>query len=274
MKRPLFSIVIPTLNEENYLPKLLESLTLQTMRDFEVIVVDGSSKDKTVVAARRFTKRLPMLSIRICKEANLSRQRNLGAQSARGQWVVFLDSDNVMLPYAMERCRAYVREHVKVKFFTTWFMPDSEISGDAVLILISNLFVESGKIVRRQIAPGPFAAVRRDVFIASGGYDEQRGYGEDQEFSMRLYEQGIELDFLRETIYVYSLRRFRKQGTLKMMQFYAKNSLITLITKRAPNNIPGYIMGGHLYSKKKTLKRSVLNEYERKLKTLMKELFS
>ncbi len=274
MKRPLFSIVIPTLNEENYLPKLLESLATQTTRDFEVIVVDGSSKDRTVVAARRFAKRLPLLSVQISKQANLSRQRNMGAESAKGEWVVFLDSDNVMLPYALERCRNYVREHAHVKFFTTWFMPDSEISGDAVLILISNLFIESGKIVKRQIAPGPFAAVRRTVFIASGGYDEHRGYGEDQEFSMRLYEQGVELEFLRETLYVYSLRRFRKQGTLKMMQFYAKNSLIALITKRAPNNIPGYIMGGHLYGKKQTLKRSVLNEYERKLKTLMKELFS
>lgn len=274
MKRPLFSIIIPTLNEEKFLPRLLASLTAQTNKNFEVIIVDGSSKDKTVEEAKKFSSKFPSMSVLVSKQANLSLQRNMGARAAKGTWVLFLDSDNVMLPYAIDRCISYIHGYTDVKFFTTWFTPDSEISGDAVLVLIANLFVEAGKIIKRQIAPGPFAAVTRDVFIRSGGYDEARRYGEDQEFSMRLYEQGIPLEFLRETLYVYSLRRFRKQGTLKMMQFYAKNSLIAIVTKRAPNNIPSYIMGGHLYGKKKQLKRSILKEYEGKLKVLIKELFA
>lgn len=273
MRIPKFSIIIPTYNEEKFLPKLLDSLIAQTNKNFEVIIVDGSSKDRTVSIAKQYVTKLPSCKILI-SPANISLQRNKGANIAKGEWVLFLDSDNVMLPYAIERCLLYTEEHPEVKFFTSWFTSDSDISGDAVLILISNLFIESGKMVKRQVAPGPFIAVRRDIFIRSRGYDEKRRFGEDQEFSMRLYEQGIALEFLRETLYVYSLRRFRKQGTLKMMQFYAKNSLIALITKRAPKNMPGYIMGGHLYDKQKRIAPSVINVYERKLRKLMKELFA
>ena len=54
MGKPFFSIVIPALNEEKFLPKLLESLSHQHFCDFEVIVVDGRSKDKTVAVAETY----------------------------------------------------------------------------------------------------------------------------------------------------------------------------------------------------------------------------
>lgn len=272
MRKPTFSVIIPTLNEEKFLPKLLDSLITQTNKDFEVIVVDGPSRDKTRHIVKSYLRKLRLTLVE-SKIANLSLQRNLGARRASGKWLLFLDSDDVLLPYAMFRCSHFIETHPDVKFFTSWFTPDSELSSDAVIILLSNLFIESGKIVKRQIAPGPFAAVRNDIFMVSGGYEESRGYGEDQEFSMRLFEQGIPLDFLRETLYVYSLRRFRRQGTLRMLQLYATNSLIALVTKRAPKYMPGYIMGGHLYNKKQ-VKRSVIKKYEQKIKMLMKELFA
>ena len=58
-KKPFFSIIIPALNEEKYLPLLLSDLAKQTMRDFEVVVVDGKSEVKTVVTAKSFAKSLP-----------------------------------------------------------------------------------------------------------------------------------------------------------------------------------------------------------------------
>jgi len=55
--KPFFSIVIPTLNEEKYLPNLLNDLTKQKEKDFEIIVVDGKSEDRTIDIAIKYKKK-------------------------------------------------------------------------------------------------------------------------------------------------------------------------------------------------------------------------
>ena len=74
-----FSIVIPALNEEKYLPNLLTSLTKQPRTDYEVVVVDGSSKDNTAALARSFGGSLPKLQVCVSPKARLPLQREGGA---------------------------------------------------------------------------------------------------------------------------------------------------------------------------------------------------
>src|SRR3989344_1520147 len=108
MKSPMFSVIIPTLNEEKFLPKLLTSLVDQANRDFEVIVVDGKSRDKTVAVAKTFIKKLPKLKIIISKKASLPLQRNIGARAAHGEWFIFVDADGVLMPYFIERVQQFI----------------------------------------------------------------------------------------------------------------------------------------------------------------------
>lgn len=241
------SIVIPALNEEKFLPHLLASLSAQSDQDFEVLVVDGSSKDNTVRSARTFRSRLPKLQILVSKTASLPLQRNLGARAARGEWLVFVDADSVLLPYFVERLRSFIAEH-HPNLFTSWFRPDSDVSADALFILIANLFVEGSIIMHRPIAPGPLTVVRRQVFDLVGGYDEALGFGEDYDFSRRIAARGIGLQILRETLYVYSLRRVRKQGRLRFMRLYARAALLVLLTRKNLRSVPSYVMGGHVYA--------------------------
>lgn len=272
MKSPRFSIIIPTLNEEKYLPHLLDSLCEQTEKDFEVIVVDGSSKDKTITVAQGYKNRLPALEIVVSKKASLPLQRNIGAKHTHGTWYIFVDADSIFLPYFIERIRVFIRQQ-KPTLFTTWFRPDSEVSGDAVLTLLANLSTESSMIFKRAHAPGPLAIVTRDAFRAVGGYDESLKSLEDYDFSRRVCERGHQMHILRETLCVWSLRRWRQQGTLKVAQTYAKVIFSVLLTKRTPQHMPGYIMGGHLYNKRRSIKRSVIKEFEKKLKNIVGELF-
>lgn len=264
MQTPQFSVIIPALNEEKYLPHLLDSLAVQTEKNFEVIVVDGSSKDKTVEVAEQYVKKIHPYKIVISKKASLPLQRNIGVQHASGEWLLFLDADDILLPHALERCHAYIRTHPAIKFFTSWFIPDKNTFVDVTWTLLSIFFVESAKNMKRQIAPGPFIAVQKNIFEKSKGFEETRDFGEDQEFSMRLFEQGVKLEILRESLYVHSLRRFRKEGALKMIQIYSMGSIVSFLTKRAPRQLEGYIMGGHIYNKKKD---------KSKLQKILKELF-
>ena len=241
-----FSFVIPTLNEEGFLSNLLTSLTHQTKQDFEVVVVDGSSTDDTVGLDQSFASKLPKLQIFSSGKANLPLQRNLGARASTGEWLVFVDADSMLLPYFIERLEHFI-EAQNPKFLTSWFRPDSETTGDAIFTLVSNLFFEGGLAFHRPCAPGPLTVVKRDTFDLVNGYNETLTFGEDYDFSRRIVAQGIPLQILRETLYIISLRRMRREGKLGYIWLMTKAALLVLFTKRNLDTVPAYIMGGQLY---------------------------
>lgn len=271
MATPRFTIIIPTLNEEKFLPNLLTSLVSQTEKSFEVIVVDGKSKDKTIAVATSFAKKLSLRVIE-CDHARLPMQRNRGARLGRGAWLLFIDADGVLLPYCIERLDVFIRSGVS-QLVTAWGKPDSEVTQDSVSTLFYNMTLEGGLLFKRPIAPGPFTAVTKSAFKAIGGYDESLEFGEDQNLSQRLADHGVSLAILRETLYVWSMRRFRVQGRAWSAQVYIRSALRVLFTGKNYRHMPGYIMGGHLYDKKRSVKRSVLRSYETKLKKLLREMF-
>jgi glycosyltransferase involved in cell wall biosynthesis len=267
-----YSIIIPTLNEEKFLPNLLISLAAQTRRDFEVIVVDGASKDDTVAVAQEFKRKLSRLTVLVTEGPGVSRQRNVGARNSSGEWLVFVDADSVLLPTFIERISEYIRtEHPKI--FTTWTRPDSKKPGDANIALLANMIYEMSIILHRPLAPGPLTVVLRSVFTAVGGYDETRAFNEDVDLSMRLHKKGFFLTVIPETLYIWSMRRLRKEGRLKLLQQYLMSGLPYLFFKYPVRFIPGYLTGGHVYEKKKRTQRTVLKRYDARLKALMKVLF-
>lgn len=273
MPKPQFSVIIPTLNEEKFLPLLLASLTEQTKKDFEVIVVDGKSKDKTVTLARSFQKKLPDLHVIEASRASLPFQRNLGAREAKAKWLAFIDADSVLTPYFFERIGRFVAQK-KPLLFSTWALPDSDDVNDHIFTLFANLVIEGSALLKRPMAPGPMTIIDRETFFSVSGYDEEQAYNEDIDLGLRLYQKGITLRVLPESLYVWSMRRIRREGKMKMIQQYVVSALPILLFKRPLKYLPGYLMGGHLYDKKrKPVKRSVVKTYERKLKKLMREFF-
>jgi len=115
--RPLFSVVVPTFNREAHVGRCLASVEAQEFDDLEVVVVDNSSEDDTVAVARTCS---PDLDVRVLvNDANHERSysRNRGATEARGRYVVFLDSDDVLQRGALARAADYVAEDPSRRFF-------------------------------------------------------------------------------------------------------------------------------------------------------------
>ena len=245
MKKPRFSIIIPTLNEEKFVPKLLLSLTRQTVKNFDVVVVDGKSKDRTVAVASQFVKKLP-LAVAVSEKTGVSAQRNMGAKIAKADWLVFVDADSVLLSNFIERIGVYI-DRKRTKFFTTWLKADGDEAVDSIGGLLLNMSIEGAVLIERPWAPGPLTIVRRDTFDMVGGYDEDTSYGEDHDSSMKIYKRGIPFDILREILYIYSLRRFRKEGNLKTIKRNAISLYKVLSTGRGPKHMPGFIGGGSIY---------------------------
>ncbi|MCL4360533.1 glycosyltransferase family 2 protein [Patescibacteria group bacterium] len=266
----LYSVIIPTLNEERYIGALLRSLAEQTEKHFEVIVVDAHSKDGTRDVVASFGTKLPSLQILKSEKRLIAEQRNIGAASARYDWLVFVDADSVLLPYFFERLSLYLAHH-RVAALTTWFSPDSEIRKDALLTLFANVTIESSVMLSRPLAPGPLTIVTKAAHTKIGGYDGGYRNGEDVDYGRRLFDRGIPLHVLRETLYIWSLRRFRREGTLRMLERFSVTALLVLVTKKPQRYISGYDLGGALYSLKKSSRLSFIRKYERRLRKLMKE---
>ena len=108
---PSVSVVIPCHNSGIYLAEAIESVLSQTRRDFEVIVVDDGSTDCTPKIVAQYRTR-----IRYFRQENkgLSSARNLGIQLSRGEYLVFLDADDLLLPNKLELQASYLDQHPEV----------------------------------------------------------------------------------------------------------------------------------------------------------------
>ncbi len=241
-KKPFFSIIIPALNEEKYLPKLLEDLSKQTFQDFEVIVVDGKSEDKTVELSKMFTPKLPSLTILTSSIRNVSVQRNLGGTKAKSKYLIFNDADNRLPNYFLEGIRFQLRIH-PVDLFTCWTSPETSTKQDKTISTANNMLIEASLIANNPIAPGAMIGCIRKAFLTEKGFDKTVGYGEDADFVKRCINGGYVYKIFKEPKYTYSLRRFHSHGAIKTIQKVSVLAIKYLTGQKVDQAIE-YPMGG------------------------------
>ncbi len=105
----LVSVIIPTYNRAAWVAEAAASVLAQTFRDFELLVVDDGSTDATLEALAPFAGRLILLKRR--RNRGVAAARNLGIAAAQGEWLAFLDSDDLWLKDRLARQVAYLKEH-------------------------------------------------------------------------------------------------------------------------------------------------------------------
>ena len=251
MKHPELSVIIPAYNEEQFLPKLLDSLGAQTFPSFEVIVVDGGSSDGTRAACRAYEKKVPNLQVKTTTKG-ASFQRNAGAKLATAPWLVFLDADSILFPFALEKIFSRVRGYSN-GVGTGWFTSDDNWFVNMGALFLGNFLFELNRIFRCPLAPGAFTIVSRKEFIGLGGYNEDISFAEDQEFTIRAVNSGMPFIMIRKVLFRYSARRFRKYGFLTTAGMYLHSGIAFLFTGRAPAQTQQFVSGGHIYRQRKKL---------------------
>jgi glycosyltransferase involved in cell wall biosynthesis len=207
----MLSIIVPTLNEEDNLPRLLDSIKAQSGADFEVIVSDNHSTDKTREIAAAY-------GARVVDGALPSRARNLGALAAKGDILLFLDADvELPAPDFLEKTFAELAER-KLGIATCAVFPISEKLTDKIFHKTFNLYTRA---VRRfsPHAPGFCIFARKDVHEAIGGFDEEIKLAEDHDYASRaakITRYGI----LKSYPIKVSVRRFDRDGRFNIVMRY------------------------------------------------------
>jgi SAM-dependent methyltransferase len=199
-REPLVSVIMIFLNAERFIQEAIESVLAQSYANWELLLVDDGSKDSSGEVARRYAGRYAakMRYLTHAGGANLgmSASRNLGVEHARGEYVAFLDADDVWLPEKLERQVEILRSQPaaamvcgRTQYWYSWSGRQEDLSRDFVpelgvppdrLVNPPALFTA---LMRNQVVTSTGSLVRREVIETVGGYEEGfRGLYEDQAF--------------------------------------------------------------------------------------------
>lgn len=270
--KPFFSIVIPTLNEERYLPKLLTDLTKQKERNFEIIIVDSFSKDKTKEIAYSFKKSFNLQLVQI-KEKNVAAQRNYGAKLSQGDYLIFFDADVRINTSFTKKAKKIITKR-KGLIFLPYFFPDREYKQYKPLFDFANLLVELSQNFPKRFSLGGSMIVEKEFFKLIGGFNKKLYISEDHELIQRASQWGVKPKFIKEARTYFSLRRMKKEGQLR---FFYKSFIALayrLLSGETTKKLFEYKMGGQLYSESEPLKKKQdwLDNYLKQIKNLFKKI--
>jgi glycosyltransferase involved in cell wall biosynthesis len=232
----MISFIIPTLNEEKVLEKLLKNLKEITSFDYEIIVSDGKSTDRTVAIAKSFgAKVVENLS---GQRQTIGQGRNEGAKVARGDFLVFLDAD-VYIPNIetfFARALGHFKNNPKLLGLSGWVrvFPEMETWADffGYVILSDCAFYISNNILHIGSTCGEFQMMTTGIFKQLGGYREDLITVEDKDLFYRISKHGRTLTDPKLLLY-HTGRRPRAIGWPKLLWIWFSNSLHFSVYDRA-----------------------------------------
>lgn len=206
----MISIVIPTLNEERYLPQLLKCITNQSYKDFELIISDAGSKDNTLNIAKEFGGK-------IVKGGIPGIGRNNGAKESQGEIIVFIDSDVTFENDFFEKILKEFKSK-NLDMAVPYFHTNSDKLKFSIFFRNANLFKRIMQFTRFPDGTGQFLIVKKIVFEKLGGFKDY-DVAEDTELSWRAARSKFKVGTLNSRFYS-STRRLEKMGVFWTLAFW------------------------------------------------------
>ncbi len=202
----MLSVIIPTLNEENYLPTLLKCIKSQTYKDYEIIVADYNSRDSTRDIARKF-------GCTIVKGGMPAVARNNGAKSARGDILFFIDADVEFDKHFLKNC-VYEFKERNLDVAGLYIFPQGNNALDKMILGIFNFWTFATQFFYPN-ASGSGIMCKKWLHNEAKGFDETIKLSEDMDYARRCGKLG-KFRIIRNARSYVAMRRFEKEGRLKI----------------------------------------------------------
>lgn len=229
MNNPILSVIIITLNEQFLLPQLLESIKRQSFKDYEIIVADYNSTDRTREIARKY-------GCKIVLGGSYSVGRNRGARIAKADYLLFLDADCLMPKDFLE---INFKEFKKSKkgIATTEVKPLSNRLFDKLFFKLYDYWSRIMSYFSPHCCGGSIFVIRK-IFTKEGGFNEDIIFAENHEISKKI---GSKYGFKILPIPIYtSVRRLDKEGRIKFVIKYIYAGIYRLFYKEIKKEIFEY----------------------------------
>jgi len=235
----IISIIIPVYNVEHYVEKCVQSCALQNCSDFEIIVVNDGSTDKSAGIINTLVKNFSNISVINQENQGLSVARNAGLHVAQGEYVWFVDSDDWIEPNCLDRITNKLKDDLDIlQLQYRYTYEDASLNKDAPFTIIDGL--KSGKQVTIHgglPAPAQFCVYRTE-FLRKNGLQFVRGiYHEDSEFKPRVTYLAEKIASDTDVSYNYLQRtsgsitsKFRLKNGIDII--YVMNSLMDFVKQQ------------------------------------------
>lgn len=235
------SVVMPVYNSSEYLVESIESTLCQTFSDFEFIIVDDGSTDNSIELIESFKDpRIHLLQ----SSHNFIQSLNWGMKSAKGKYIVRMDSDDKMLPHRLEFQYNYMESHPNIGICGSWIrtfgtFEDTYVFSDKHEVLICNMLLQNPLC-------HPSVIIRKDILetiLWSKGletYKEEYKYAEDYKLWCDLVISGVKISNIQEVLLLYRCSKkqvtsiFRLEMT-KCTQKIQKEYLVYVMQKIVSN---------------------------------------
>lgn len=254
----LITVLMPVCNGEEYLPDSIESILAQSHVDFEFIIIDDGSTDKSLSIISGYAKQdKRILVIRNERNIGLAKSLNVGIKLAKGQYIARQDADDLSSADRLEIQLKFALSHPQVDLIgSNSYVIDMEggivCRNDSYATIIDRW---NGLLKRKAIFPHGSAFIKKSKLVEVGGYDERFFYSQDGELWLRLLYYGAVIHTIPSPLYHYrelprkTLKKYDAQAAfheVKQMIYIHRSSkeeiqnkldiISSNISARAPNN--------------------------------------
>jgi glycosyltransferase involved in cell wall biosynthesis len=231
MNEPVVSVVMVVCNVDRFLAEAVESILAQTFREFEFVIVDFGSSDKSKEIVSKYAAKDERIKQHEIAHCGLAEARNAGCFLARGKYIAVMDADDMALPERLAREVGFLEKHSEVGVVggaVEWVdasgatLPVSALPPGVTLDRPTENGEIQSALVRYCVLWQPTVLMRRDAFTLVGGYRGAFAPAEDYDLWLRISEH-FEMANLKEVVLKYRIHphqvsvRKRKQQTLGVL---------------------------------------------------------
>lgn len=217
------SVIVPTYNEGKTIEKCLKALKRQTFKDYELVVVDGHSKDNTVEIAKKYADK-----ILYDEGKGTAAARNLAVRAVDSEIVAFVDGDTTVPENWVETVNAAFKKGI-VGVGGPLFPEGGGFSDKLLFFIGADMIRRLSSALGSHQFSGASCAYLREAYLKAGGVREDLDMLDDVDFSMRMKKFGKE-KFEPKLYAVTSLRRTKQKGHAKTITEYYRGYFSLLTT--------------------------------------------
>lgn len=275
---PLVTIVIPTYNYARFVEEAVRSAAAQTYKNTEIILVDDGSTDDTPAKLEALKSEVPNLRVITTEHQGVSRARNCGTRAGKGEYVAYLDADDLWHPTKIEKQVHAMVQHANDPEWAAVYCLFRPIDENAMVVANAPALETRGYFFARHLAMNPIGTgsgimVRRDLILEIGGFDPNLSHCEDLDAQLRVSKHH-KIELVRE--YLVGYRKHRGSASqhhlemadaaLEVLGQYAVDPAIPKALQKATYAAAyrytwfKYLKGGKRFKAFRTLARALIAE--------------
>ncbi|GIW67075.1 MAG: glycosyl transferase [Candidatus Parcubacteria bacterium] len=244
MNKPLVSVIIPTYNRANLLPKAINSVINQTYKNWELLIIDDGSKDNTKKIVEEFIKKDSRIKYFYQENSGQPAAMNLGIKNSNGEYVAFLDDDDEWSPEKLEKqLKEFEKDKNIALVYTDALIVGGELnnkkSSDISKLYFGYVYKN---LLYKNFITASSVMIKRKIFNELGLFDEnyliKKTQTQDYDMWLRIakyYKFGYVPEILVKYNYVQKITNWqkRKRAYVALIYIYSKN--IPFAVKNIPS---------------------------------------